>query len=134
MRPPKHDPGLSRRERQIMDIVYASGQATAAEIQERLADEAPSYSTVRTLLRVLEQKGHLRHSEEGLRYVYRPTVPRGEATRSALQRLVHTFFDGSARQAVAALLDPGNFKLSKEELDQLSSMLEKAKREEEKGS
>ena len=114
-----------------MDVVYAIGRATAADIQERLPD-SPSYSTVRTLLRVLEQKGHLRHTEEGLRYVYLPTVPRTEATKSALQRLVHTFFDGSARKAVAALLDPGNFQLSPDELEQLSALVEKAKQEEEK--
>ena len=117
---------LSRRERQIMDIVYALNRGTAAEIQERLPD-SPSYSTIRTLLRVLEEKGHLRHTEEGLRYVYLPTVARAVATQTALERLIHTFFEGSAKQAAAALLDPKSFRLSPEDLDQLSELVEKAR-------
>src|SRR3954469_22757804 len=94
---------LTRRERQIMDILYRRGRATAAEVMEELAGD-PSYSTVRTQLRVLEEKGHVRHEEEGLRYVYLPVVARHTARRSALRHLVETFFDGSSEKAVAALL------------------------------
>ena len=99
----RSDP-LSRRERQIMDIIYARGQATAAEVTAALADP-PSYSAVRALLRILEQKGHLRHQEDGPRYVFLPTVSRDRARRSALRSLVKTFFDGSPAQAAAALID-----------------------------
>src|SRR6201995_4037152 len=95
---------LSRRERQIMDILYSRGRATAAEIHEGLPD-APTYSAVRAKLRVLEEKGHVRHEEEALRYVYLPTVARDTARRSALRHVVATFFEGSVEQAVAALLD-----------------------------
>src|SRR5689334_25045782 len=94
---------LSRRERQIMDILFAAGSATGPEIQQRIP-EAPSYPTVRTLLRILETKGYVRHRQKGMRYVYEPVVARETARKSALQRLLRTFFDGSARQAVAALL------------------------------
>jgi predicted transcriptional regulator len=125
---PKSSPetALSRRERQIMDILFAAGTATGPEIQQRIP-EAPSYSTVRTLLRILETKGYVRHRQEGLRYVYEPVVPREAARKSALQRLLQTFFDGSARQAVAALLDPKSFDLSRQELDELSRLIEDAK-------
>ncbi|HWC00925.1 MAG TPA: BlaI/MecI/CopY family transcriptional regulator, partial [Bryobacteraceae bacterium] len=95
---------LSRRERQIMDILYRSGRATVAEVHAALPDR-PSYSAVRAMLRVLEEKGHVRHEEQGLRYVFAPTVPREKATRSAVRHLLETFFNGSAEQAVAALLD-----------------------------
>ncbi len=118
---------LTRRERQIMDILFATGRATGPEIQQRLPD-SPSYSTVRTLLRVLERKGYVQHREEGLRYVYMPVLAREAARRSALQRVLQTFFDGSARQAVAALLDPKAFRLSPGELDELTELIEKAKR------
>ena len=118
---------LSRRERQIMDVLYARGSATAAEVQEALPDP-PSYSAVRALLRILEAKGHIRHSQEGPRYVYVPQVPRDRARRSALKRLVSTFFEGSAAQAAAALI--GTERLSKAELARLSSIIEKARREE----
>ena len=118
---------LTRRERQIMDILFTAGCATGLEIQHRLP-EAPSYSTVRTLLRVLERKGYVRHREQGLRYVYRPVAAREAARRSALQRVLQTFFDGSAQQAVAALLDPKTFRLSPGELDELTKIIEKAKR------
>ena len=121
----KHDPDLSRRERQIMDILFARGRATGQEIQAGLPDE-PNYSSVRTILRVLERKGYVRHSEEGLRYVYEPTVARETARRSALQRLIRTFFDGSAKEAVAALLDPSAFHLSEEELKDLARIVERA--------
>ena len=119
---------LSRRERQIMDQLFAAGRATGQEIQQGLPD-APSYSTVRTILRVLERKGYVRHVEEGLRYVYEPVVERETARRSALHRLLHTFFDGSAQQAVAALLDPKTgAQLSREELNKLSQLIEQAKK------
>jgi BlaI family penicillinase repressor len=124
---PKTDPDLSRRERQIMDVLFARGRATGPEIQEGLPDQ-PNYSSVRTILRVLERKGYVRHVEEGLRYVYEPTVPREAASRSALQRIIKTFFDGSAKEAVAALLDPAAFNLSEKELQELARIIEKAKR------
>jgi predicted transcriptional regulator len=118
---------LTRRERQIMDILFAAGRATGPEIQQRLPD-CPTYSTVRTLLRVLERKGYVRHSEEGLRYVYTPVLAREAARRSALQRVLQTFFDGSARQVIAALLDPKVSRLSPSELDELTELIDKAKR------
>ena len=111
-----------------MDILYARGPVSASDIQEALPDE-PSNSTVRTILRVLERKGMVRHVEEGLRYLFLPTVPRSTARKSALQRVMRTFFDGSAKEAVAAFLDPGAFSLSKEDLDELSGMVEKARKE-----
>jgi predicted transcriptional regulator len=120
------DPDLSRRERQIMDILFARGRATGQEIQEGLRDK-PSYSSVRTILRVLERKGYVRHAEEGLRYVYEPTIARESASRSALQRIIRTFFDGSAKEAVAALLDPAVFHLSEEELGELARVIDQAK-------
>ncbi len=119
---------LSRRERQIMDILFTRGRATGLEIQEGLADK-PNYSSVRTILRVLERKGYVRHFEEGLRYVYEPTVAREAAIRSALQRIIRTFFDGSAKEAVAALLDPSAFHLSAEELKELAQMINLSKRD-----
>jgi len=121
------DPDLSRRERQIMDVLFARGRATGQEIQEGLPDQ-PNYSSVRTILRVLERKGYVRHVEEGLRYVYQPTVAREAASRSALQRIIKTFFDGSAKEAVAALLDPAAFHLDEKELNELSRIIERAKR------
>lgn len=121
----KNDPDLSRRERQIMDILFARGRATGQEIQAGLPDQ-PNYSSVRTILRVLERKGHVRHFEEGLRYVYEPTVPRESAKRSALQRIIRTFFDGSAKEAAAALLDPAAFHMSDEELNELARIVDRA--------
>ena len=118
---------LSRRERQIMDVIYARGQATAAEVAETIPDP-PSYSAVRALLRILEEKGHLRHEQQGLRYVFIPTVKRANARRSALKGLVKTFFDGSVEQTVAALL--GQQKLSPEELERLAQMIDRARKEE----
>ena len=118
---------LSRREREIMDVIYRAGRATAAEVLEQLADP-PSYSAVRALLRVLEDKGHLRHEEEGPRYVFVPTVPRERARQSALRQVLHTFFDGSTEQAVAALLDLKT-KLSDAELDRLSRLIADARKE-----
>ena len=120
--------GLSRRERQIMDAIYRRGQATAAEVLEDMPDP-PSYSAVRAMLRVLEEKGHLRHEQQGPRYVFLPTVPREQARRSALQQLVRTFFDGSTEQTVAALLDLSDRKLSDAELDRLSQLIDQARKE-----
>jgi predicted transcriptional regulator len=119
---------LSRRERQIMDILYSRGRATAAEIHEAIPDP-PTYSAVRAKLRVLEEKGHVRHEEEALRYVYLPTVARDTARRSALRHLVSTFFEGSVEQAVAALVDLSASKLSRPELDRISNLIEEAKKE-----
>ena len=117
---------LSRRERQILDILYAKGSATVADVQDALPD-APSYSAVRALLRILEEKGHARHEAQGTRYLYLPMVPRERARNSALTRIVQTFFDGSAAQAAAALVDSGS--LSDEELSRLSSLIERARKE-----
>jgi predicted transcriptional regulator len=120
--------GLSRRERQIMDILYRRGRATAGEVMGDLSGD-PSYSTVRTQLRVLEEKGHVRHEEEGLRYVYSPAVPRHAARKSALRHLVETFFDGSAEKTVAALLGGEGAKLSDEELDRIATLIAKTRKE-----
>ena len=119
---------LSRREREIMDVIYRRGRATAAEVLDQLA-EPPSYSAVRALLRVLEEKGHLRHEEDGQRYVFLPTVPLERARRSALRQLLHTFFDGSTEQAVAALLDLSSTRLSDAELERLSQLIADARKE-----
>jgi predicted transcriptional regulator len=107
-----------------MDIVYSLGRASGQEVLERLSDN-PSYSTVRTILRILERKGHLRHVEEGLKYVYLPSVEPEAAKKSAIHRLVSTFFDGSAKAAAAALLDPSASKLSDADLRELESMIRK---------
>lgn len=123
--PPTPDE-LSRRERQIMDIVFAKGEATAADVHAALPD-APSYSSVRTLLRILEDKGHLRHREDGPRYAYLPTESREKASRSALRRIVKTFFDGSLSGAVAALVDAEGGKISAEELKRLEAIIKAAK-------
>ena len=111
-----------------MDILYRRGRATAGEVREDLSGD-PSYSTVRTQLRVLEDKGHVRHQEEGLRYVYVPAVPRHTARRSALRHLVDTFFDGSAEKTVAALLGAEGTRLSDEELDRIADLIEKTRKE-----
>jgi predicted transcriptional regulator len=116
---------LSRRERQIMDILYRMGRATAAEVMESLSGE-PTYSTVRTQLRVLEEKGHVRHEDHGLKYVYFPAVPRTAARKSALRHLVDTFFEGSAEHAVAALLGGEGARLTDEELERISDMVKRA--------
>jgi predicted transcriptional regulator len=118
---------LTKRERLIMDVIYKLGRATAAEIRERL-EGAPSDSTVRTQLRVLESKGHVRHEEQGLRYVYLPTVPRHAARRSALRHLVDTFFDGSTAKAVAAMLGGEGARVSDEDLDRIARLVEDARR------
>jgi predicted transcriptional regulator len=122
---------LSRRERQIMDVLYRSGRATAAEVMQELPGE-PSSSTVRTQLRVLESKGHVRHEEEGLRYVYVPAAPRHMVRKSALRHLVETFFDGSTENVVAALLGD-NARLSEEELDRIAGRIEQARKDTKKG-
>lgn len=117
---------LSRRERQITDIIYERGEATAAEVTESLPD-APSYSTVRALLRILEDKGVLKHREDGPRYIYAPTVPREKASKSALTRVLNTFFEGSLANAVAALVDTKDGKFSAEELQRLEAIIKQAK-------
>jgi BlaI family transcriptional regulator, penicillinase repressor len=125
----ERDPAaLTRRERQIMDILYRRGRATAGEVLEELPG-SPHYSTVRTQLRVLEEKGHVSHEVHGLRYVYIPAVPRRAARKSALRHLVDTFFDGSAEQVVAAVLGGESSKLSEEELDRIAELVAKAKKE-----
>ena len=121
-------PSLTRRERQIMDVLYRRGRATAADVMADLPGE-PNSSTVRTQLRVLEDKGHVLHEEEGLRYVYAPAVPRHAARKSALKHLVETFFDGSAEQVVAAVLGGEASRLSDEDLDRISGLIEKARKD-----
>jgi BlaI family penicillinase repressor len=118
---------LSRRERQIVDILYSQGRATAAEVQAALPDP-PSYSAVRAMLRILEDKGHVRHEQDGPRYVYVPTIARDNAKRSALRHMLQTFFDGSAEQAISALLDESSTRLSDRELDRLARMIDQARR------
>ena len=117
---------LTRRERQIMDIIFARGEATAAEVNSALPDQ-PSYSTVRTLLRILEEKGHLKHREDGQRFVYVPTRTRAAESKSALKRVVKTFFEGSLADAVAALVDTADGKLPAEELKRIEAIIKKAK-------
>ena len=119
---------LSKRERQIMDALYRLGRATAAEIMAAMP-VAPGYSTVRTQLRVLETKGHVRHEEVGLRYVYSPTVPRHAARRSALKHLVDTFFDGSTTKAVAALLGGEAARVSDADLERIEEIVREARGE-----
>ena len=121
-------PALSRRERQIMDFLFRVGRATAAEVMDGL-DDAPSYSAVRALLRILEQKGHIRHDEQGRTYVFTPLVRRDAARQSALSHLLRTFFDNSAEQAVAALLAIRGEKMSDAELERMSQLIENAKTE-----
>jgi BlaI family penicillinase repressor len=124
MKPPE---ALSRRERQILDVIYHLGRATASEVLERLPD-APTYTTIRGLLRVLESKGHVRHEEEGGRYVYFPTLNKERAAKSALKHVVSTFFDGSPAAAMAALL--GNERrLTEHEIDRLAELVERARKE-----
>jgi predicted transcriptional regulator len=120
--------GLSRRERQIMEIVYRLGSATVADVLKELSEDI-SYSTVRAQLRILEEKGHLRHEEKDLRYVYLPVVAREKARRFALRNVIDTFFNGSAEEMVAALLDRSSTKLANDELDRLSQLIEKARKE-----
>ena len=121
-------PDVSRRERQILDLLYRLGRATAAEIQQAMPDP-PSYSAVRTLLRILEEKGHIRHDQEGTRYVYLPKVGRDHARRSALRHVLNTFFEGSATQAIAALIDEDSTRLSDDDWNRLAGMIERARNE-----
>jgi BlaI family penicillinase repressor len=121
-------PDLSRRERQILDVLYKVGRATAAEVQQAMP-AAPSYSAVRTLLRILEDKGHIRHEQEGTRYVYVPTVGRDTAKRSALRHVLNTFFDGSTTQAIAALLDEDSSRLSQADWDRLADAIKRGRKE-----
>jgi predicted transcriptional regulator len=122
-----HKP-LSRRERQMMDILYRRGRASASEIRQELPDP-PSYSAVRAKLRVLEEKGHVRHQEQALRYVYLPIVTRDKARQSALRHMLATFFDNSTEQAITALLSLKSGGLARDKLDRLSALIEKAKQE-----
>src|SRR5262245_40920386 len=117
---------LSRRERQIMDVLYQKGRATAADVLDGLPDP-PSYSAVRALLRILEQKGHVRHEDSEEKYVFIPTLHLEQAKRSAIRHLLKTFFDGSPEEAVETLLDVTSSKLSREELDRLAGLIEKAR-------
>ena len=119
---------LSRRERQIMEILYRNGKATAAEVQAEIPD-GPGYSAVRALLRILEEKGHIRHEEKGGKYIFAPAVSRDRAKRSAMQRLVDTFFEGSVEKAVVAFLSPVSSKLSEVEMRRLELLVEQARKE-----
>ena len=120
---------LSRREREIMDVLYRTGEATAAEILAELPD-APSNSAVRTILRILEEKNHVDHVRKGLSYVYRPRVTREKARRSALNHLLSTFFEGSPGAVVSTLLDEQSGNLSEDELDELAALIERVRKEE----
>jgi BlaI family penicillinase repressor len=119
---------LSRRERQIMDILFRRGRATAAEVMQELPGD-PSYSTVRTQLRVLEEKGHVRHEEDGVRFIYTPALARHAARKSALRHLVETFFDGAPEKAVAALLGGEGARLTDEQLTRIAELIDKARKE-----
>lgn len=119
---------LSRREREMMNIIFRHGRATATEVMEAMA-EPPSYSAVRATLRVLEQKGHLKHQHDGARYVYTPTVNREKARLFALDQVLTTFFDGSAASVVATLLEKSKDRMTPEELDRLSSLIDEARKE-----
>ena len=125
---PKTTETLSRREREMMNIIFARGQATATEVMEAMA-EPPSYSAVRATLRILEQKGHLKHQHDGTRYVYLSTSNRDKVRLSALDQLLTTFFDGSAANVVATLIEKQKGNMTDDELDRLSSLIEQAKKE-----
>lgn len=120
--------GLSRREREMLDILHRFGKATGTEVREALSDP-PSYSAVRSILRILEEKGHVRHFEEGKRYVYTPVEPQTSAARGALQQVVRNFFGGSLEQAVSAFLTDGEAEISSDELKRLAERIEKAREE-----
>lgn len=119
---------LSRRERQIMEILYQRGKASAAEVREAMPD-APGYSAVRAMLRILEEKGHVKHQAEGLKYVYVPSIARDKAKRTAVKHLMETFFNGSPEHVMAALLDVSSTKLSREELDRMARLIDNARKE-----
>jgi BlaI family transcriptional regulator, penicillinase repressor len=119
---------LSRRERQVLDVLYRAGRATCAEVQKTMADP-PSYSAVRTFLRILEEKGLVRHEQDGARYIYIPTIEKDRASRSALRHVMNTFFEGSVTQAISALLDQDSKHLSQKDWQRLSVMIEEARQE-----
>jgi len=119
---------LSRRERQIMDIIYQHGEVSVAEVLENMPDP-PSYSAVRAMVRILEEKGHLKHRVDGTKFIFKPTLPTENAKRSVLSHLVQTYFDGSVEQVVAALLDSSSIELSASELDRLSQLIQDARKE-----
>ena len=125
---PKTHETLSRREREMMNIIFARGQATATEVMEGMADP-PSYSAVRATLRILEQKGHLKHQHDGARYIYLPTLNRDKVRLSALDQLLTTFFDGSAANVVATLIEKQKGNLTADELDRLSDLIDQARKE-----
>lgn len=127
MKAPHHHE-LSRRERQIVDILYSQGRVSAAEVQALLPDP-PSYSAVRAMLRILEEKGHIRHEQDGPRYVYVPVVTRESAKRSAMRHMLQTFFDGSTSQAMSALLDVSSSRLDEAELDRLKKLIDQARKQ-----
>jgi predicted transcriptional regulator len=127
MMKPSTRPTLSRRERQIMDILYRRGRSTAGEVMRELSGD-PHYSTVRTQLRVLEEKGYVSHKEEKLRYVYVPAIPQSEVKHTALRQLIDTFYDGSTENVVAALLGIEGSRLSQKKLDRIAEMVEKARK------
>ena len=120
--------GLSRRERQIMEILFQRGKASATEVREAMTD-APGYSAVRAMLRILEEKGHVKHQAEGLKYVYVPSIGRYKAKRTAVKHLMETFFNGSPEHVMAALLDVSSRQLSSEELDRMAQLIESARKE-----
>lgn len=126
----KTKPALSKRERQIMDVLYQKSKASVAEVQEGLPDDV-GYSGVRALLRILELKGHVKHVEDGPRYLYLPTEPQAKAGKNALDGVVHTFFGGSVEKVVATLLTANDTQLSKEDFERLEEMIRKAKEEKE---
>lgn len=125
--PRKNYLGLSNRERQIMDVLYRDGKGTAAEIRDKLPSP-PSYSAVRATLRILEEKGHVRHAQDGPRYVFRPAVGRDKATRAAVRHLLKTFFDGSTELAVATLLDESAARLEDDDYERLKRLIDEAKK------
>jgi BlaI family transcriptional regulator, penicillinase repressor len=125
-KPPHLD--VSRRERQIMEVLYQKGQASVAEVLDAMPDP-PGYSAVRAMLRLLEEKGHIRHKKDGKKYVFMPKVAREKVSKSALRNVVTTFFDGSVEQAVASLLDLNQKDLSCEDLDRLSDLIDQARKE-----
>jgi predicted transcriptional regulator len=127
-KPPSLHASLTRRERQIMDVLFRRERATAAEVMDALPGNS-SYSTVRTQLRVLEEKGHVRHEQDGVRFVYMPAMARHAASKSALRHVVDTFFDGSAEKAVAALLGRDGARLTDEQIDRIAEMIAKARKE-----
>jgi len=124
---PLHNADLSRREREIMDIVYRLGEAGASEVASRMRDD-PGYDSVRVTLGILEKKGHLKHRQDGRRYVYLPTVPHHKATRGAMRNLLQTFFRGSPSKAVLSLLDMSSSRLSRSELDEIADWIEKERK------